>query len=55
MVQRAINVTYLVHSRNANASIQCPVAEGKYTVTHTVDLPKEIPPGMSHTYYTTTV
>jgi len=28
----------------ANASIQCPVSEGKHEVTHTVALPKEIPP-----------
>ncbi|TFY52737.1 hypothetical protein EVJ58_g9846 [Rhodofomes roseus] len=31
-------------ARNANASIQCPVQEGKHEVTQTVDLPKEIPP-----------
>ncbi|CCM05154.1 uncharacterized protein FIBRA_07363 [Fibroporia radiculosa] len=29
---------------NANASIQCPVSEGRHVVSHTVDLPKEIPP-----------
>ncbi|CAL1695450.1 unnamed protein product [Somion occarium] len=27
----------------ANTSVQCPVEEGEYTVTHTVTLPKEIP------------
>ncbi|KZT05952.1 uncharacterized protein LAESUDRAFT_813183 [Laetiporus sulphureus 93-53] len=31
-------------ARGANASIQCPVAEGKHQVIHTVTLPKEIPP-----------
>ncbi|KAJ8596954.1 hypothetical protein M405DRAFT_804559 [Rhizopogon salebrosus TDB-379] len=30
-------------ARAANASIQCPVEEGKYTVVQTVALPKEIP------------
>ncbi|KAG2159945.1 ML domain-containing protein [Suillus bovinus] len=30
-------------ARNANASIQCPVKEGDYTVVETVALPKEIP------------
>ncbi|PCH33783.1 hypothetical protein WOLCODRAFT_135322 [Wolfiporia cocos MD-104 SS10] len=33
-------------ARNANASIQCPVAEGHHKVTHTVALPKEIPPAI---------
>ncbi|TCD61313.1 ERI1 exoribonuclease member 3 [Steccherinum ochraceum] len=28
----------------ANASIQCPVSEGDHEITHTVALPKEIPP-----------
>ncbi|PPQ97561.1 hypothetical protein CVT26_002346 [Gymnopilus dilepis] len=32
-------------AQNANASIQCPVEEGTYTVKQTVELPKEIPPG----------
>lgn len=32
-------------SRNANASVQCPVEKGQYVVEQTVDLPKEIPPG----------
>ncbi|KAF9015274.1 ML domain-containing protein [Cyathus striatus] len=31
-------------ARNANASVQCPVQPGKYTVEQTVSLPKEIPP-----------
>jgi len=31
-------------ARNANATVQCPVEEGSYTVTHTVALPKQIPP-----------
>ncbi|KAG9053006.1 Phosphatidylglycerol/phosphatidylinositol transfer protein [Serendipita sp. 407] len=31
-------------ARNANATIQCPVEPGEYTVVQTVDLPKEIPP-----------
>lgn len=30
-------------ARNANASIQCPVEQGDYTVVETVALPKEIP------------
>ncbi|OAX42400.1 hypothetical protein K503DRAFT_847858 [Rhizopogon vinicolor AM-OR11-026] len=30
-------------ARGANASIQCPVEEGEYTVVQTVALPKEIP------------
>ncbi|KAG1801542.1 ML domain-containing protein [Suillus plorans] len=30
-------------ARNANATIQCPVEEGSYTVVETVALPKEIP------------
>ncbi|KAB8215446.1 ML domain-containing protein [Aspergillus novoparasiticus] len=29
--------------RNYNSTIQCPVAPGSYEVTHTVDLPREIP------------
>lgn len=35
----------LLNSRNANATIQCPVEPGDYTVVQTVSLPKEIPPG----------
>jgi len=31
-------------ARNANASIQCPVAKGDHEIEHTVALPKEIPP-----------
>ncbi|CCA74493.1 related to phosphatidylglycerol/phosphatidylinositol transfer protein [Serendipita indica DSM 11827] len=31
-------------ARNANATIQCPVEPGEYTVVQTVSLPKEIPP-----------
>ncbi|KAG8817579.1 Phosphatidylglycerol/phosphatidylinositol transfer protein [Serendipita sp. 399] len=31
-------------ARNANATIQCPVEPGDYTVVQTVQLPKEIPP-----------
>ncbi|GMK59012.1 hypothetical protein CspeluHIS016_0700270 [Cutaneotrichosporon spelunceum] len=30
-------------ARKANASVQCPVKEGPYTVVQKVDLPKEIP------------
>ncbi|KAG2118442.1 ML domain-containing protein [Suillus clintonianus] len=30
-------------ARSANASIQCPIDEGEYTVVQTVALPKEIP------------
>jgi hypothetical protein len=33
-------------SRNANASVTCPVDKGHYTVVQTVTLPKEIPRGM---------
>lgn len=33
-------------SRTANTSIQCPVEQGEYTVSHTVALPKEIPQGL---------
>ncbi|KAJ6532981.1 ML domain-containing protein [Mycena capillaripes] len=31
-------------ARNANVSVTCPIQAGVYTVTHTVELPKEIPP-----------
>jgi hypothetical protein len=31
-------------ARKANASIQCPVETGEYTVSETIALPKEIPP-----------
>lgn len=31
--------------RNANASVQCPIEEGKYEVEQTVALPREIPRG----------
>jgi hypothetical protein len=30
-------------ARNANADIQCPVDPGEYTISQTVQLPKEIP------------
>ncbi|KAF9532006.1 ML domain-containing protein [Crepidotus variabilis] len=30
-------------ARNANATVQCPVNKGEYTVVQTVALPKEIP------------
>jgi hypothetical protein len=33
------------HSRNNNATIQCPVQPGEYEVAHTVLLPKEVPRG----------
>lgn len=33
--------------RNANASIQCPIEKGDYTVVQEVALPKEIPQGKS--------
>ena len=36
-----------LNSRNANATIQCPVERGSYTVEQTVALPKEIPKGKS--------
>jgi hypothetical protein len=35
-----------VHSRSANATIQCPISAGEHKVVHTVALPKEIPRGM---------
>jgi hypothetical protein len=35
----------LLHRAKANASVTCPVEEGEYEVTHTVQLPREIPPG----------
>ncbi|KAN0100690.1 ML domain containing protein [Tylopilus felleus] len=31
-------------ARAANATVQCPVEEGDYVVSHTVALPREIPP-----------
>ncbi|KIY50597.1 hypothetical protein FISHEDRAFT_39003 [Fistulina hepatica ATCC 64428] len=31
-------------ARNANATVQCPIEPGNYTVVQSVDLPKEIPP-----------
>ncbi|KAI0704955.1 ML domain-containing protein [Cytidiella melzeri] len=31
-------------ARNAEADIQCPIEKGTHEVTHTVELPKEIPP-----------
>jgi hypothetical protein len=34
-------------SREANLTMQCPVATGDFKVAHTVTLPKEIPPGTS--------
>lgn len=30
---------------NANATLQCPVQPGDYTIVQTVDLPREIPKG----------
>lgn len=33
--------------RNANATVQCPVKPGQYSVSQTVELPKEIPKGES--------
>lgn len=36
---------HLLHSRNANSSVQCPVQPGPYEVQHTVALPKEVPRG----------
>ncbi|KAJ7785182.1 ML domain-containing protein [Mycena maculata] len=41
LLQKQFNVCE--EARNANASIQCPIAEGSYEVAHTVALPKEIP------------
>lgn len=40
----------MIPSRNANASIQCPVEEGKHVVSHKVALPKEIPQGLPLEY-----
>jgi len=37
--------TYSTSSRKANATLQCPVSPGSYTVVQTVALPKEIPKG----------
>lgn len=34
-------------SRNANATVQCPVEPGPYVIVQTVALPKEIPRGAS--------
>lgn len=34
-----------IFSRNAEVDLTCPIEKGLYTVTHTVELPKEIPPG----------
>jgi hypothetical protein len=31
--------------RNANATVQCPVEKGLYSISQSVDLPKEIPHG----------
>ncbi|KAF8214225.1 ML domain-containing protein [Mycena galopus ATCC 62051] len=42
-------------ARNANVSVTCPVEKGEYEITHTVALPKEIPPAkftVSVTAYT---
>ena len=36
---------YVILSRNANATIQCPVERGSYILEQTVALPKEIPKG----------
>ena len=33
-------------AKNAELDIQCPVQSGDYTVSHTVTIPKEAPPGM---------
>lgn len=37
----------LTPSRNANATLQCPIQKGDYTVVQEVALPKEIPQGKS--------
>ncbi|KAI3619330.1 phosphatidylglycerol phosphatidylinositol transfer protein [Moniliophthora roreri] len=34
-------------ARDANATLQCPVDPGNYTVTQTIDLPKDIPKATS--------
>lgn len=34
-----------MHSKDANATVQCPVEPGTYKVAQTVELPKEIPKG----------
>lgn len=31
-------------ARNANATIQCPVEPGEYSIVQEIELPKEIPP-----------
>jgi hypothetical protein len=36
--------------RSANITLQCPVAEGNHDITHTVALPKDIPPGAKTTH-----
>ncbi|KAH7911964.1 ML domain-containing protein [Hygrophoropsis aurantiaca] len=41
LLQRRFDVCE--EARSANASVQCPVTKGEYTVEHTVALPKEIP------------
>lgn len=50
MLGRRLNDFYadnllMLHSRNANAEIQCPVDQGEYTVTQSVPLPAVIPQG----------
>ena len=42
-----LTVIGLIIRRNANATVQCPVEKGDYTIVQTADLPKEIPPGES--------
>jgi hypothetical protein len=32
-----------IYSRNANASVSCPVEPGPYTIVQSVELPKEVP------------
>lgn len=39
------------YRRNANATVQCPVEGGDYTVVETVALPKEIPQGAHKSMY----
>jgi hypothetical protein len=39
------------YRRNANATIQCPIEQGDYTVVETVALPKEIPQGAHKSMY----
>lgn len=43
LIQRRFDLCELAEENNA--SVQCPVEPGPLTITETVELPKEIPPG----------